>query len=153
MHPNFLLNAVGTALMALVAGAAGDPTRTSVLASPEFSGTLFINGVAATGAEVLIGFSGDYDHPCSGLPIAAIVDANGHFSAPAKTFQMTPEVLRAVPYQSFQNYVCFSYNGETLVDSMFVTYQNYPYKYIGNCTTPYTDGYEKGMCRWRKEHA
>lgn len=153
MQPNVLTTVAGTALLALAAAAARAPSQSTVVLSPEFSGTFFANGHEAVGAEVRVGFSGDYDHPCRGLPVAALVDASGRFAVPAKTAQMSPQELKTIPYGTFQNYVCFDYQGETLVDSMFLTVPNEPFKYIGVCVTPRAQGDGEFLCRWRKGHA
>ena len=152
MHANIFSTLI-TALAALISGCAGESIRKPVADMPEFSGVFFADGHAAAGAKVLIGFSGDHDHPCNGLPTVATVDASGHFLAPAKTSKMSAEDLEAAQSHLFQTYICFSYNGKVLVDSMFITQPNDPYRYIGICKIPYTTGYDEGLCQWRKEHA
>jgi hypothetical protein len=148
-HPPTLSLLIATLTFILV-GCGGD----RVVLAPEFAGTFVAHGKAAIGAEVLIGFSGDHDHPCEGLPVAATVDAAGRFNAPARTSRMTEQEREAIPYGTFQNYVCFRYKGELLVSSMFITNPDETDKYIGACVTPHTStGYDDHMCRWRREHA
>jgi len=153
MQTSSLPIVVGTGLLALAVGAASASDQTTVVVSPEFSGTFFANEHEAAGAGVRVGFSGDHGHPCRGLPVAAVVDASGRFAVPARTARMSSQELKSVPYGSFQNYVCFDFHGETLVDSMFVTYPDEPYKYVGACVAPHAEGYDEFLCRWRKEHA
>jgi len=125
-----------------------------VALTPEFRGTLSAGGKPAAGAEVLIGFSGDHDRPCDGLPVAAVVDAGGHFSAPAKTTRMSKRERAAIPFGTFQNYVCFRYKDEVLISSMFLTSPDETDKYTGTCVTPHiSTGYDDHMCQWRREHA
>ena len=121
---------------------------------PEFRGTLSANGKPAEGAEVLIGFSGDHDRPCHDLPVVAVVDEGGHFSASAKTTRMSKQKREAISHGNFRNYVCFRYKDELLISSMFITRPDETDKYIGACVTPHiSTRYDDHMCQWRREHA
>ena len=125
-----------------------------VLVAPEFSGTLVVDGEPGAGAEVLVGFSGDHDQPCAGLPVAAVADATGYFRAQAQTVSMSKSERQAIPYGTFQNYVCFRYKGELFVSSLFITDPQEKERYVGSCIAPHTStGYDDRMCQWRREHA
>jgi hypothetical protein len=138
-------------VVALALSACG---RERVVLAPEFTGTFVAHGKPGVGAEVLIGFSGDHDRPCNDLPVAAVVDAGGHFHVPAKTVQMSTKERAAIPYGTFQNYVCFRYNDELLISSMFITSIDETDTYVGACVTPHTPTfYDDHMCSWRREHA
>jgi hypothetical protein len=128
--------------------------KEDVVIAPEFSGRLVVDDKPGAGAEVLVGFSGDHDQPCDGLPVAAVADATGYFRAKAQTVSMSKSEKRAVPYGTFQNYVCFRYKGELFVSSLFITDPQEKDRYIGSCIAPHTStGYDDRMCQWRREHA
>jgi hypothetical protein len=136
---------------ALLASASACTYQTAAL-GPELEGTLSVDGNAAQGAEVLVGFSGNHDTPCSGLKPSARTDESGHFHVPARTARLTQREIQAIPYGTTQNYVCFRYKGTLIIDGMILVQPGKPVSYIANCVSPRPPeaaGEDAQVCWWR----
>lgn len=144
---------IDTLILVLLASGIAGCDRELVVVNPEISGTLSVRGMPANGAEVLIGFSGDHDRPCAGVPVAAVVDADGRFMVPAKTTRMRRADVERFP-GVFQNYVCFRYRDEVIVGSLLLTKPDEMKAYMGVCASPRTStGYDDRLCRWTRRDA
>lgn len=144
---------VKTLFAAAVLASAGACVYQTAALSPELEGTLSIEGNAAQGAEVLVGFSGDHNHPCSGLKPSAHTDVHGRFHVRARTARLTQKEIQAIPYGTTQNYVCFRHKGQIIVDAMFLVQPGKPGSYIAKCISPRPPeavGEDASVCWWRK---
>jgi hypothetical protein len=132
--------------------AVGACTGQAVSLRPELDGTLAVDGRAAQGAEVFVGFSGDHDKPCSGLTPSARTDGNGQFHVPSRQARLTAKEIAAIPYGTTPNYVCFRYRGQLIVDSLFLIEPSNHKSYVAKCVSPRpvgAIGEDAQVCWWR----
>ena len=130
----------------------GGCTYQTVALGPDLRGTLTVDGKAARDAEVLVGFSGDHDKPCSGLTASARTDASGRFHVPARTARFTAKQIEAIPYGTTQNYVCFRHKGRLIIDSMLLVQPGDQKRYEAECISPRplgATGEDAMACWWR----
>jgi hypothetical protein len=129
-----------------------DVPRTVTL-SPEFDGTLTVDGRVAERAEVYVGFSGNHKDPCAGLSPAAWTDEYGRFHVPAATTRMTKKEVAAIPHGMTEVYVCFRHRDRLVVDSMFLVAPYGQVHYRGDCAIPRpvdATGEDAMTCWWRR---
>jgi hypothetical protein len=148
-------NTAGFKLLLLVAtgfaSLAASKTQMVTL-GPELDGTLTIDGKKAQGAEVLVGFSGNHDNPCKGLTPSAHTDKNGWFHVPARTARLSAKEIKAIPYGTTVNYVCFRSRNQLIVDGMFLIEPSNHKRYTADCRSPRATGAtgeDAQICWWR----